>query len=202
MLKNTFKLFKDNFAHINTAFFFIGFIVDAILLPDYLSPVSKYLGAIYILVAAVLLLIKNNGDLLRPRRGKLCDVFDKVCVYNDKIKYAIDLAIAFVLGSGLSFVFIYYYRSVQISVMWPILIGMLALMCMNEFVKNITRRALMEIAILMFTVYLYFIYVFPSLFYSLTAYTLVLSVVFALLFNMILTRAILWEKRGLDINIQ
>ncbi len=201
MLKNTFKLFKNNFTHINTAFFFIGFIVDAILLPDYLNPISKYLGAIYIAVASALLLIKNNGDLLRPKKGKLCDVFDRVCVYNEKINYAIDLAIAFVLGSGLSFVFIYYYRSVQISVMWPILIGMLALMCMNEFVKNITRRALMEIAILMFTVYLYFIYVFPILFYNLTAYTLVLSVIFALLFNIALTRAILWEKRGLDINI-
>ena len=201
MLKNLFKFFRNNFNHINTAFFFMGFIVDSIFLPDYLSPVSRYLGAIYIAVAATLLLIKNNGDLLRPRKGKLCDVFDKVCVYNDKINYVINLAIAFVLGSGLSFVFIYYYRSVQVSVMWPILIVMLALMCMNEFVKNITRRALMEIAILMFTVYLYFIYVFPTLFYNLTTYTLVLSVVFALLFNIVLTRAILWEKEGLDINI-
>ncbi len=195
---NLASLIRSNFKHLVTLSFFIGFIVDAILLPDYMNPISRYLGLIYILLAAALLLIKNNGALLRPRKGRMAMVCDGICRYQDKINPVLDILIAYAIGSGLSFVFIYYYRSVQIVLMWPILIVMLALMCANEFVKSASKRSIIEMALLMFTVYLYVLYVFPTLFYTLSNYVLILSIIFALIINMVFTRSILWEKEGTD----
>ena len=102
------KIVQKNWRHIATLFFFAGFIVDSVFLPDYMDPISRYLGAIYILVAGFLLLIKNNGQLLKPNKNKiLCMAYDKVCVHKEKLSYTLDFALAFFIGSALSFVFIY-----------------------------------------------------------------------------------------------
>ena len=104
-----------NWRHIATFFFFAGFIMDAWLLPEYNDPISRYLGFVYIIISALLLIIKNNAQVLGlPQLLK----FNFIFKYQNIFKYILDFALPFFIGSALSFVFIYYYRSVQIAVMW------------------------------------------------------------------------------------
>ncbi len=217
-LNQIINFIKAHFKHFATAFFFIGFVVDAIYLPDYLSPWSRYLGAVYILIATVAIIAKNNPKfvssffivkenvykikmfnfLLKVRNylfNKLYFIFIK---YKNIVGIIIDLTIAYAIGSTLSFVFIYYYRSVQVIAMWPILIGLVTLMCVNEFVKSATKRALIEISILILCIYLYCIYLFPFLFYTLSSYILSVSVAFALIVNMTIARILLYDRKIID----
>lgn len=204
------KIIYNNWHHIATLFFFVGFIVDGVFLPDYMDPMSRYLGALYILAASLLLILKNNAQLLAPTHNKLLlrlytgiqSLYTRSKIQNwIKIEHIINFALALLIGSLLSYVFIYYYRSVQFVVMWPLLIGLFALMCINEFVRSEMRRNMIEIGIIMFAMYLYSVYVFPTIFYNLTNYTLILSMVFALLYNMFLTRMLVWGKSGDDTQV-
>ena len=188
-INNLIDIIKTNFKHVITAFFFIGFIIDSIYLPDYLSPWSRYLGAIYIFVATLAVIAKNNTKIISPLYSL------SQSKYKDTVSMIIDLIIAYAIGSTLSFVFIYYYRSVQVVAMWPILIGLIALMCINEFVKSAIKRSLIEISLLIFCIYLYLIYVFPFLFYALSSYILWVSIIFALLINMAIARILLYDRQ-------
>ena len=191
---------KTNFKHFATLFFFIGFIVDAVYLPDYLSPWSRYLGAIYILIATLMIIIKNNPKFISSNlipyrwRDRTISYWETAHKVRNICIIITDLTIAYAIGSTLSFVFIYYYRSVQVIAMWPILIGLVALMCVNEFVKDANKRALIEISILILCIYLYCIYLFPFLFFTLSSYVLWASVVFAIVINMAIARILLYDR--------
>lgn len=141
---------QKNIKHIASALFFIGFAVDMFLLPDVNDVLSRYIGLVYILSLAVIIVLR---ELV---------VLDESSSRAKQTLYStLTFAIAYFSGSALSFVFVYAWRSAALSVSWPIFIILFVCMVANELISSRKVRPIIDIAVLIIASLFYILFNVP-----------------------------------------
>jgi hypothetical protein len=139
-------------AHSTTIIFLVGFILDIIILPDITDPKARYFGLAYLLAIAFLIMFRewlvarNTASKLEQNMYSL-STFGIVCL----------------LGSALSFVFIYAVRSGALSVSWPLFLILALCIVINELVSTHNFRFTLDIGVLFVGTLFYTIFNLPGI---------------------------------------
>ena len=141
--------------HASTILFLFGFITDAFLLPEIENPVSKYLGLMYLMTLALIILARE-WIVARNTASK----------FEQRAYAFLTFGVALFSGSALSFIFIYALRSAAFAVSWPLFILLLFVMVANEYISSHNYRFTLDIGVLFVALTFYFIYDVPILFGS------------------------------------
>lgn len=149
MLKLTQKIQK-HIKHISSILFFFGFAVDMFLLPDVNDVLSRYLGLLYIVSLAIIIIIRE-----------MVVVDEKSGVLKQRFYSMLTFAIAYFSGSALSFIFVYAWRSAALSISWPIFIILFLCMIANELVSIHRWRAVIDVAVLIIASLFYILFNLP-----------------------------------------
>ena len=142
-----------NIGHISLLAFVLGFFLDVFTLPNVTNFWSYMTGVIYAILVGVLILVR---EYIKSDKVTL-NIFGKK--EEEYVAY-FSVAIAFFMGSFISFVFIYYMRAADIISGLPILAFIFLIMCMNEWVDS-RSRLLFDILIYSICITLFFIFLTP-----------------------------------------
>lgn len=151
--------------HLSALACVLGFVLDATQLPSIEHPFTQYISFFYFALAGVALIIFQSVSA-----GKLRSAFFT------RVEPFLPPIIQFVFGGLLSVVFVYYFRSAELGVSWPLIIILGALIAGNELIKKTTTRLEFQIAVL-FLLFLFFsIFYIPLLTGSIGTLTFFFSV--------------------------
>ncbi len=139
--------------HASTILFLFGFITDAFLLPEIENPVTKYLGLMYLMTLAIIILARE-WIVARNTASR----------FEQRAYALLTFGVALFSGSALSFIFIYALRSAAFAVSWPLFILLLFVMVANEYISSHNYRFTLDIGVLFVALTFYFIYDVPILF--------------------------------------
>jgi hypothetical protein len=136
--------------HSTTILFIVGFFVDMAILPDIDEPRALWFGLMYLVSTAVLImfrewLVSRNTASSTEQRLYSFSTFAIVCL----------------LGSALSFVFIYSLRGADISVSWPLLVILFLCIISNELVSSHLFRFSLDLGILFLATLFYIVFHLP-----------------------------------------
>jgi hypothetical protein len=127
--------------------------MDLFLLPSVDEPITKYLGLSYLLVLAIAFPLRE-WVVSRNTASKT----------EQQLFSLITFGIAFFLGAGLSFVFVYALRSAAFAVSWPLFLILILCMFANEFVSTHNYRFTLDIAVYFIALTFYAIFNVPIIF--------------------------------------
>lgn len=152
MITSLVQKLQKHIRHIASGLFFFGFAVDMFLLPDVNDVLSRYIGLIYILSLAVIIIVREIVTL-DASSGKAKQTFYSMLTF----------AIAYFSGSALSFVFVYAWRSAALSVSWPIFVILFLCMLANELISSRKLRSIVDISVLIIASLFYILFNVPFL---------------------------------------
>jgi hypothetical protein len=161
-------LLSKGWQHATSIIFVVGFGMDLFLLPDVLDPITKYLGLSYLLILAVLFPLRE-WVISRNTATKI----------EQKLFSLLTFAIAFLLGAGLSFVFVYAVRSAAFAVSWPLFLILIVCMIANEYISTHNYRFTVDIAMYFIAITFYSVFNVPILFGKVSDFVFIVSVVLA-----------------------
>lgn len=178
-------LSNKSFKHLKTFIFLFGFLIDWATLPKITNPVYIWIGAIYILV--LLVLFKLRSIFVYTHKEQSYSFVDYLSKY-------FSLGISFFLGSLLSYILVYYFKSTEIVFSWPLLIFIVFSILANEFLHNRVSDYILFFIGSTF----YFIFNIPVFYKDVNNISFVLSIGISILFSAIFLRFIKikdkWEK--------
>ncbi|TXI11708.1 MAG: DUF2914 domain-containing protein [Polynucleobacter sp.] len=160
--------------HLTTLIFLGGFFSDAFLLPDVDNPITKYIGLSYLVILAVLLLLREI--IIASNRASRAE---------QKMYSLLSFGVAFFSGSSLSFIFVYAMRSAALSVSWPLFIILMLCMAANEFISVHNYRFTLDIAVFFIALAFYAIFNVPILFSTVTDTVFLVAIGISVLFAML-----------------
>jgi hypothetical protein len=163
------KLFEESKHHFATIVFVFGFVFDYITLPDPGAPLSKFLGFFYI-GSLILCLLAREYVVSLNRASKL----------EQQLYSFLTLCIALVSGAFLSFVLIYYFRSAELIVSWPLFIVFIGIILFNEFISSHSFRFMLDLAVLFSSLAFFSIFNLPIFLNEQNDTVFVLSVLLAM----------------------
>lgn len=156
-------------SHMTTILFLIGFVFDILILPNIDDPNAKIMGLGYILVIALLIVIRE-WVVARNTASKL----------EQKTYTALTFLIVCLLGSTLSFVSIYAFRSAELSVSWPFFAFLLSCILANELISTHMLRLALDVGVLFIATVFYAIFHIPVLLKESNDTTFGLSIILAI----------------------
>lgn len=163
-----------NWQHLYTVFFFGGFIVDAILLPDVTNPMTKYIGLAYLIILASAIILRE----WIASRNTASNV-------EQKLYALLTFGVLFFSGASLSFVFIYALRSAAFAVSWPLFLILFACIVANEVVDTHRYRFTLDIAVFFVALMFYTIFNVPIVFGAVNDLVFLVAVAIAVLVGII-----------------
>ena len=128
-MSHKFSSILKHTTHLTTFIFIVGFIFDAILLPDISHPVTRYIGLGHLCIVALFIYFRewvvsrNTASNIEQRLYSISTFF-----------------IAFSSGAALSFLSVYAFRSATFEVSWPLFIFLFICIIVNEFTSNHSFR--------------------------------------------------------------
>ncbi len=136
--------------HVSLVTCLVGFALDSTFLPSIDHPITRMISALYFSTATISILVVQgvaSNKIRIPWVVALAPIFS--------------LITQFIFGGLLSIVFVYYFRSAEIFVSWPIVILLGSLMAGNELWRK--RHAQLEFQVtVLFILFLFFsIFVVP-----------------------------------------
>jgi hypothetical protein len=159
------ELVTEGWRHASTIIFVFGFASDSFFLPSFDAPITKYLGLTYLVVIAVILLLREWV----VERNTATDI-------ERKLFSLLTFGLSFFLGSALSFVFIYSMRSAALVVSWPLFLILLVCMVANEYVSTHNYRFTLDIAVYFIALVFYCIFHVPILFGAVNDFVFLVAV--------------------------
>ncbi|MDB5260425.1 MAG: hypothetical protein JWN37_656 [Candidatus Nomurabacteria bacterium] len=155
--------------HSTTILFIVGFFVDMAILPDIDKPRALYFGLAYLVSTALLImfrewLVSRNTASKTEQKLYSFSTFGIVCL----------------LGSALSFVFIYSMRGADIFVSWPLLVILLLCILSNELVSSHSFRFTLDVGILFLATLFYTVFHMPVILKSQNDVTFSISIAIAI----------------------
>jgi hypothetical protein len=164
-LKKVYETGKEHFA---TVCFFIGFVFDSLTLPDPSDPLAKYIGIFYLSLLAIFLLIREY-IVTRNTASKL----------EQRMYSYLTMGIALVTGALLSVIFIYYFRSAELLVSWPLFLIFVIIIVINELVSLHAFRFVLDLCVLMIALIFFSVFNIPLFIGEQNDTVFVISVFFA-----------------------
>jgi hypothetical protein len=140
-----YKFLRELKEHSTTLLFLGGFAFDMMLLPDATHTLTRYIGLGYLCSVGLFIMWR---ELLVSR--------NRANSFEAKMYSFLTFLIAYFLGSALSFVCVYSFRSADLGVSWPFFIILFLCIFANEFVSTHNFRLTLDIAVL-FIATLFFI---------------------------------------------
>lgn len=143
---------KKIIKHFKTFSFFLGFAIDLFLLPKITSSYYVWVGPIDICVVFTFILIrqtvrrylhkrlkniKKEIHIFQDREEKIRDQKTLFFMMSEKANTSLTYIISFFLGTLLSHVLVYYFRSSDIFEVWPIFLIVIISIISNEFLYGI-----------------------------------------------------------------
>ena len=162
------KLISQGWQHATTIIFVGGFGMDLFLLPDFNEPITKFLGLTYLVVLAILFPLRE-WVVTRNTASRI----------EQKLYSLLTFGIAFFLGAGLSFVFVYAIRSAALAVSWPLFVLLLLCMVANEYVSTHNYRYTLDIGVYFIAITFYSIFNIPIVFGSVSNFAFIVSILVA-----------------------
>ncbi len=141
---------KAGYHHMATVLFFVGFIFDSINLPEPGDVLAKYLGIFYLIILSIFLM-GREFIVAQNTASK----------FEQKMYSILTLGISLVSGAILSFVFIYYFRSAEFSVSWPLFLGLALIIVSNEVMSSHSFRFMLDLAVLMVSLIFFLVFNIP-----------------------------------------
>ncbi|MBP6948965.1 MAG: DUF2914 domain-containing protein [Candidatus Pacebacteria bacterium] len=139
-------------AHTTTILFFVGFIFDIIFLPDITHAITRYIGALYLIVIAFLIMFRE-WVISRNTASTL----------EQKIYSYATFGAAYFSGSALSFIFVYALRSSSFVASWPLFVLFIVCIAANELVSTHGFRLALDVGVLLIAIVFYVIFNTPLL---------------------------------------
>lgn len=156
--------FSQYTKHATTILFFVGFLVDMLILPDIDDPISRLLGACYIGAIAFLIMFRE-WIVSRNTASK----------QEQKLYSLSTLGIAYFSGSALSFICVYAIRSAAFSVSWPLLLVLAICIFANEFIASHHFRFTLDVGVLLVAMLFFVIFNVPVLLKIQNYFTFIMS---------------------------
>lgn len=166
------KFIQEGYHHIATVFFFIGFIFDSVNLPSPEEPLAKYLGIFYLVTLGLFLLLREYV-VSRNTASKM----------EQNMYSFLTLGISLLSGAILSFVFIYYFRSAEILVSWPLFLAFVLIIFINEFISSHSFRFMLDLGVLMVSLIFFLVFNIPLFIHEQNDTIFVISVCIATLIS-------------------
>ena len=160
------RFYKKYEKIIKTFIFVFGFCFDVFLLPSVTNAYYSYIGIFYGAIVGLLLIAKES--------------FSKLCH-------------SFFLGNLLSYVLVYYTRSMSLEVSIPLFLFLVFIIFSNEFFKTEKIESFIDIALYVITIYLLTIFNWPlvmgnlndEVFFTSSILAVLLSLIYVTVFNLI-----------------
>lgn len=156
--------------HLTTILFLGGFLFDMILLPDIDDPKAKFFGLAYLASIALLIIFREWLVTL-----------NRATKFEERLYRFSTFGIVCLLGSSLSFVFIYALRSAAFSVSWPLFLILFICILANEFVSTHNLRLALDVGILFVAVLFYTIFHLPVILKMQNDMTFMTSIILAII---------------------
>ncbi len=144
------KILSESKHHFATIVFIFGFVFDYITLPDPGAPLSKFLGYFYISIF-IFCLYAREFVVSRNTATKL----------EQQLYSFFTLCIALVSGAFLSFVLIYYFRSAELAVSWPLFLLFAIIILLNELISSHSFRFMLDLTVFFSTLAFFTIFNLP-----------------------------------------
>lgn len=160
---------KKIIKHFKTISFFFGFGIDLFFLPKVTSPYYIWVGVIDIALVLTLILIrqsirrylhfrlkhiKQEIGLFQDRAEKIREKSGVLFHVLEKVNHVFTYLISFFLGTLLSHILVYYFRSSDVLQVWPIFAIVGVSILSNEFLYGIVPDILLYFVAL--TLYIIF----------------------------------------------
>lgn len=194
--KKTLNIFiLQNIYHIKSLVFVIGFIIDWLTLPKISSPFYTWIGPIYILLLVILFKFRNISDIFYNNfhnhseiRLRKSNRFKEFLIQNYflYIHKNITFFISFFLGSLLSYVLVYYFKSTEILISWPLIFIIILSILINEFFN----KKISDLILFFIGTTFYFIFNIPIFYNKVDDISFILSMGVSILFALVFTRFI------------
>jgi MFS family permease len=171
------RFYKKYEKVIKTFIFIFGFCFDIFLLPSVTNIYYSYIGIFYGILVGLLLIIK--------------EVFSK---NKESKKYLLaSLSHSFFLGNLLSYVLVYYTRSMSLEVSIPLFLFLVFIIFSNEFFKTEKIESFIDLSLYVITVYLLTIFNWPlvmgdlndEVFFTSNILAVLLSLIYITVFSLI-----------------
>ncbi len=159
-----------NIKHWSTYIFLLGFVIDFATLPSPDTSASWIIGIIYMLAVGAAIILREYYSIQSQSEKK--EVY---------IGYSY-FATSFFLGSLLSFVFVYYFRSSDYIVSLPIIIGLIVFVFLNELIKSRSIRLLFDTGLYFLGSFFFIIFLVPIFVGTVNNKAFILSLVVTLLY--------------------
>jgi hypothetical protein len=156
--------------HFYSYLILVGFVIDSLTLPSPDRAISWIIGLVYFLIIGLSILLR---DFL---------VFRVTAEWKNKYISYTNILVSFFMGSFLSFVFIYYFRSSDILTALPVLILLASVVAANELYNSIKWRSLFDTLVYVFTSIFYFIFLIPIFVGTVSDRAFVISMLVSLLY--------------------
>lgn len=149
------KVFAQDFVdkyerHLSVAALLGGFIFDSLTLTRIDRLYDNMVVIVYILICALGIFLVNLYETGRLK-AKIFRFYHRV----------FPIVIQFAFGGLFSAFTVFYSRSSDLSGSWPFLLVLVGLLVGNEFLKKYYRRFTLQLAILYFVIFSYFIFITP-----------------------------------------
>lgn len=162
------SLYETGKHHFATVCFLFGFIFDSLTLPDPSEPLAKYIGIVYLSILALLLLLREY-IVSRNTASKI----------EQKLYSYVTIGIALISGAVLSIIFVYYFRSAELGVSWPLFLLFVIVILVNEFVSFHTFRFILDLCVLMVSLIFFAVFNIPLFIGEQNDTVFIISVIFA-----------------------
>ena len=189
---------KKIIKHFKTISFFLGFAIDIFFLPKVTSPFYVWVGPIDVGVVFTLILIrqsirrylhrrlkniKKDVGLFQDREQKIREQTSITFSIVEKINSSATYLISFFLGTLLSHVLVYYFRSSDILQAWPIFAIVAVSILLNEFLYGVVP----DILLFFVASILFIIFNVPIFLNRVNNNTFLISIMISVIFISILT---------------
>ena len=141
---------KKHPGHVSTGALIFGFIVDNLTLNRVDQIYDNAVLVFYLLVSGISILVFNYVEV-------------KNLTFNfaQKVRIFAPVLIQYAFGSLFSAFFVFYSRSGSFGASWPFIILIVALLILNEFLKEKYSRLVYQIGIYFFVIFSYMIFLVP-----------------------------------------
>lgn len=196
------NLIKTLLKHFKTISFVFGFGLDLFILPKVTSPLYIWIGPFDIALVFVLIMIRQMVKRVLNRRKKLIkkeakeaenkkeevareteDARSKGLGFLEKMNVWVTYVVSFFLGTLLSHVLVYYFRSSDVFQMWPIFLIVILAILANEFLYGIVP----DILLFFIGVTFFVIFNVPLFLNKVNNNTFLISILVSVIFTSILT---------------
>ena len=144
----------------------MGVIFDFITFRTIQISTAFVLLGCYAIMAGIMIAFINYHDTRRiERRGNSLRY----------LRLAAPLIVQFTFGALLSASLIFYWFSGVLSVSWPIILVLVALMISNEALRHLYQKPIVQISVYFFTIFSYATLIFPYLLNSISAWVFILG---------------------------